>query len=258
MADPKKIQLIAPTNISTKAGSKGEITVTWEDTNANPPKPTDKTYTVYFMPKPDGPAAAAGKFAPPKTAVPKSAVPKGRKTPTLTLDIALTGTPDGTTLAKDYLAYVVANGDPAKNTESSPPGIQAYWHVQFGITITIGGKSFSLSSDDAGSKDGIYRLPIPKPDPAHPNNNPFSVTYQDLASFAKKVGLEIPTKQPDGTPIDPKGEDALKITKMAYDTKHRLFEIDIQLAMKGVTPLPGISVDHLDMSLERTDGVHPL
>ena len=30
MADPKKIQLIAPTNISTKAGSKGEITVTWD------------------------------------------------------------------------------------------------------------------------------------------------------------------------------------------------------------------------------------
>lgn len=247
MADKKITKLIAPTNISTESKSSAVITVTWEDPNPGASTPTAKSYLIYFVPRPGKPVTGKGKFTPPKIPVPKKVTIAGRKTPTFTVEIAAAAAPNGKTLHDDYLAYVIANGDGTK-TENSPPGIQAYWHTTLGVTISIGGKSFTLTSDDASHKDGIYRLPFSK-------NDPFVITYADLAKFANSVGLHIPENGPDGKPIK-KGR--LNISKMAMNLPLRLFEIDIQLQLTNVSPIPGLKIEHLDLALERTDGVHPL
>lgn len=247
MADKKMPQLLAPTNISTKA-DKASVVITWEDPNGTTAPMTAGSYTYSFIQKPTE-GSDLPEFDPQKPPVPTKVTPKGRKTATYSVTItpgAKDPKPDD--LVKHYLARVVAVGD-GKTHSSSPAGIEAYWHTTFGVTISIGDKEFTLTQDSLKGNDGIYRLPISKDDP-------FRVSYANLHEFAKSVSLDLPDHWPGGKPIDTKGH--LEIDKLAVNLPLRLFEIDIAVDMPDLSPIPGVKIKHLEMAVERTDGVHGL
>ncbi len=240
--------LLAPTNISTTTDKSGDVVITWEDPNDPKTPPTAKSYIFSFVPKPSS-GSGLTTFDPKSLPAPRDTTPKGRTSKTYSVTFKPGAKePKADDLIHKYSAHIIAVGD-GKAHSNSPAGIQAFWHTVFQVQIEIGQREFTLTQESLKGKEGIYHLPITKDDS-------IKVTYKNLHDFAKNVGLNLPEHWPNGKPIDPNGH--LDMTKLAMNLPLRLFEIDIAVDMPNLSPIPGVTIKHLEMAVERTDGVHGL
>jgi hypothetical protein len=233
--------LATPFNVTTALSpDKSKITVKWDDKNAA----TDVSkYDVSFLAK-----DTLLPFVPP-TATVGVDTPTGTGTISHSVDIipAAGTSPTAAELESKYVAQVIARAKDTTTHSDSAPGLQVYWDSNLSLIVQVGSHSFTLTK--ASSLSGVYRLPVSR-------TNPFTITLDDVKSFADAVGVgsnNVPTSWPNGDPIT----GGLSLYKLAVDTDRKLMALDIAFTL-NFTPIPGLTVQEVGLSVVRTDGVNPL
>lgn len=148
----------------------------------------------------------------------------------------------------DYVAEVQAQPIEGQSTDTASAwGRERYWIIGPTLTITIGGNSYTLSKDTfAGAGSKIYKLPVSQ-------DNPATITYDNIKSFAKDMGLTAPSEYPNGTAIS----GTLNIYELVVDVGNALFSLSISVDLPKDAPwnvIPGLTIDRVGLALKRTDG----
>jgi hypothetical protein len=224
--------LLMPTTV-TSSVADNVITVTWDDTN---PAATVANFAVTFLAK-----DTLAIYTPPTTTTVGDVK-------TLAITIPPGSTPSAATLADGYIARVIAKA-PSNSTTiaDSAAGLQIYWESDLSLVVTVGSHEFTLTK--ASTASGIYRLPVSR-------DAPITITLDDIKSFADTVGIgasKVPTKWPNGDPIT----GSLNLYKLAVDTDRKLFALDIAFTL-NFSPIPGLTINEVGLSVLRTNGVNGL
>jgi hypothetical protein len=240
-------QLNTPTNVATAADGTTGVKVTWTDSNA--PLSAAASYAIQFASRDTQVLLALNA---PATFTPTS----GRGTGA-TFNYSLTYTPSGpdpsaALLLSNYAAQVIAKA-PAGSTAwtDSAPGLQIYTELGFTLDLTVGTKNITLSTSSVTTTPHVFRLDAT---PA----NPLTVSLTDITSFLSSVEstLHIPPTWPNGQNIDP--TLVFNITKLAVDTDNKLFAFNIAASGINFTPITGLTITGVGLSVLRTDGVTQL
>ncbi|MGV3664109.1 MAG: hypothetical protein ACO1TE_28310, partial [Prosthecobacter sp.] len=211
-----------------------------QDPNAAAPSsPTSANYAITFVAKDPSSNLPTATVAPADLTITlATATAPALGTYSATIDLTKT-TPAITDVSK-YLVNVVAKGD-GTTTNDSPAGVEAGWEANVGLVVKVGSQSFTLTSNSSGNS--VYRAPF---SPA----NPLRIEWSDITSFAGSLSVTLPDKWPDGSAIN----TALEITKLAADTKRKLFAMDLKCDLSLPNLIPGLNLDAVVLAIARTDG----
>lgn len=232
--------LAAPFNVATTKTNDNTIKVTWDDRNDSA-KVSKRD--ISFLKK-----DTLAPFVPKTVGGISTGETKDGVTP-CSVEITRDGTaPTAADLASLYIARVVDKPAAADTDNSdSEPGLQIYWDANLSLTVQVGSHTFTLTKGSAPG--GIYRLPVSR-------ENPFRITLSDVQEFADAVGVgrdKVPTRWPDGSEIT----GSLNLYKLAVDTERKLAALDIAFEL-NFSPVPGLRVQEVGLSVVRTDGAHVL
>jgi len=152
------------------------------------------------------------------------------------------------TKLEDYIAEVMAIPAGGSGPDNSNWGKEIYWIIGPTLTIKIGNQEFTLTKDTfKGATSRIYKLPAS-------DDNPITITYDDIKTFATSLGLTPPENYPDDKPI----EGTLNIYQLIVDLGNGLFNLSISVAIPDTNPLnnliPHLSVSKMGLVLKRTNG----
>lgn len=133
----------------------------------------------------------------------------------------------------------------AENDEESNSdwGTAAFWVVSPSLTLLIGTYEVILSQDTLKSSRR-FKLPAP-----------VDITYDDIAAFAKKLGLTLPETFPDGSKIS--DLMSLHIQNIFIDLDGRLFDLDFSIIIPDdskINIIPNIKIKRVGVAVKHTDG----
>lgn len=225
LATPQNIQKVIPSDTTTTT-----VTVTWD-------KGTYAATTVFayqFVNKGDPTDIVT-------PATPATAAAIVGDSYTVTLDL---GTNAIAKSMADYIAEVQAQPPAGDVTDTASAwGAELYWVVGPTLTVRIGNASYTLTKETlADATKKIYRLPASA-------DNPITIAYTDIQSFATSLGLTAPTTYPNGSPIDA----TLDIYELVVDVGNGLFSLSISVQI-GWNIIPGLTIDRLGLAVKRTNG----
>lgn len=229
-------QLKTPAGIGKTITAK-TVTVTW--TKPDPAYPADTTFKYQFVNK----GNPTDIIVPTTAQTGTEAVVGDNHQVIFTFSSAA----DATKL-KDYVAEVMAIPKTGSADTDSDWGKEIYWLIGPTLTIKIGSQEFTLTKDTfAGAGSRIYKLPASA-------DNPITITYDDIKTFAISLGLTPPENYPDGTAIS----GSLNIYQLIVDLGNSLFTLSISLDIPADNPLndiiPQLSISKMGLVLKRTNG----
>ena len=232
-------KLNTPINIETTKDAN-VVTVTWEATN----QPNVKEFEITFLNRSDHSI-----FKPSPNTV-AAAPADGIKT---RYTFSFTPTqPSSDLLKTTFLGRVIATPTEPPTNLASDPGLETFWDANLSLTIEVRSRTFTLTSSQADSS--VYRLPVSETDP-------LTITAKEVMDFVADIGalagipLTVPTKFPDGSPIS----GTLNISKLAVDTKLRLFAMNVNIVIpSSFNPIPGLKFKEVGLAVLRTNGMDTL
>ncbi|CAI2768340.1 hypothetical protein ACHRVW_09070 [Flavobacterium collinsii] len=233
-------QLTTPAGIGKETPSgTTELTVTVTWTKPDPDYPDGTTFSYQFVNKGNPNDIIVPTVA--QTGAPTIVVDKHQVVFTF-------GTNADAVKLKDYIAEVKAIPATGSGPDNSEWGKEIYWIIGPTLTIKIGNQEYTLTKNTfAGATSKIYQLPASA-------DNPITITYDDIKTFATSLGLNPPENYPDGTPID----GSLNIYQLIVDLGNNLFTLSISLDIPASNPLnniiPHLSVSKMGLVLKRTNG----
>lgn len=229
-------QLKTPAGIGKTITAK-TVTITW--TKPDPAYPAETTFKYKFVNKgnPDDIIVPTGAQTGEETVVGDNHQ----------VVFTFTNATDAKKL-EDYIAEVMAVPKAGSTDTESDWGKEIYWLIGPTLTIKIGNQEFTLTKDTfAGATSRIYKLPAS-------DDNPITITYDDIKTFAISLGLTPPVNYPDDTPIS----GSLNIYQLIVDLGNNLFTLSISLDIPADNPLnkiiPQLSISKMGLVLKRTNG----